>query len=152
MAEAERHLIIAALAHPGNQRFTILSETCVFLYPPAVVWLESFRDFRSRINACTGPSHEEQRRVENFRCVQVRDSTGLQIRYNSTDKAELNDRVNDGELRRSQRGENDCALKPISVKTLAHLPFGNCATFNSHNILLGCDRHALEHRHVIFMT
>lgn len=75
IAEAERHLIIAALAHPDNQRFTILSETCMFLYPPAVVWLESFRDSRSRINACTGFSHREQRRVQNFRCVRVKHST-----------------------------------------------------------------------------
>ena len=67
--EAERRLLISALAHPGNQRFTMLSESCMFLYPPAVVWLESFRDPRSRVNACTNSSRGEQRRVQNYRCA-----------------------------------------------------------------------------------
>lgn len=80
IVEAERRLLITALAHPGNQRFTMLSESCVFLYPPAVVWLESFSDPRSRVNACTDPGYREQRRVQNYRCASVKHSPPLSFR------------------------------------------------------------------------
>ena len=50
--EAERRLLIAALADVANQRFVLLSESCVPLFPPATVWLQLMQERRSRLNAC----------------------------------------------------------------------------------------------------
>ena len=50
--EAERRLLIAALVNAANQRFVLLSESCVPLFPPATVWLQLMHEARSRLNAC----------------------------------------------------------------------------------------------------
>lgn len=65
VAEAERRLFIAALHDRANRRFALLSESCVFLYPPAVVYLEAIAETRSRIDACAHHS-EKHRMVYRF--------------------------------------------------------------------------------------
>ncbi len=78
IAEAERRLLIAALHDPLNLRFALLSESCVPLHPPGVVWAEALAEARSRVNACTLPNakvyskdevfRHEAKRVQLFRC------------------------------------------------------------------------------------
>ncbi len=46
-------LLRAGLADPLNQRFVMLSESCVPLYPPATVYWQLLSERRSRINTCT---------------------------------------------------------------------------------------------------
>ena len=41
-----------ALEEPLNQRFVLLSESDIPLYPPAVVWLQLMSERKSRIHAC----------------------------------------------------------------------------------------------------
>ena len=64
--EAERRLLRAALEHPANQRFMLLSEACLPLYPPHVVWAEAFASRRSRMHACKQdtPEDEQRRNIE----------------------------------------------------------------------------------------
>ena len=45
-------LLSAALMDPLNQRFVLVSESCIPLHPPAVMWSQLMADNRSRINAC----------------------------------------------------------------------------------------------------
>ena len=52
LASATRALLRAALADPNNQRFALLSESCVPLYAPAVVYTQLIYSEKSRINAC----------------------------------------------------------------------------------------------------
>ncbi|CAL5228702.1 g11882 [Coccomyxa viridis] len=52
LADASRVLIREALKNPLNQRFIMLSESCVPLYPPAVVYQQLMWEKKSRINAC----------------------------------------------------------------------------------------------------
>ncbi|KAK9819181.1 hypothetical protein WJX81_003273 [Elliptochloris bilobata] len=49
---AARHLLAAAMADPDNQRFVLLSESGVPLYPPAAVHAQLLSEERSRVNAC----------------------------------------------------------------------------------------------------
>ena len=58
---AEKLLLGAALEDPANARFVLLSETCVPLYPAAVVWAQLLGEPRSRLNACTQPGDEDGR-------------------------------------------------------------------------------------------
>eukprot|EP00891_Asterochloris_glomerata_P002641 jgi/Astpho2/2641/fgenesh1_pg.00049_%23_18_t len=50
--EVSRRMIMAALQDPLNQFFIQLSESCVPIYPPAMVHQQLLQDTRSRINAC----------------------------------------------------------------------------------------------------
>lgn len=52
LAEASRVLIRESLKNPLNQRFIMLSESCVPIYPPAVVYQQLMWEKKSRINAC----------------------------------------------------------------------------------------------------
>ena len=53
-----------ALADPLNQRFVLLSETCVPLYPAPLVWAQLQGETRSRVNACANGSNPDD---ENWR-------------------------------------------------------------------------------------
>ena len=55
-AEAERLLLAAALADAGNQRFVLVSETCIPLYPAPVVWAQLLGEPLSRMHACRNDS------------------------------------------------------------------------------------------------
>lgn len=46
-------LMEMALEESLNQRFVLLSESDIPLYPPAVVWLQLMSEQRSRIHACS---------------------------------------------------------------------------------------------------
>jgi hypothetical protein len=50
-----------ALKEPRNQRFLLLSDTGVPLYPPTVVWQQLMGESKSRIDSCSHvrrtPSH-----------------------------------------------------------------------------------------------
>ena len=50
--EVTRRMIKAALEDPLNQRFVQLSESCIPLYPPAMVHQQLTLDPVSRIGAC----------------------------------------------------------------------------------------------------
>lgn len=65
-AEAERRLLAAALLRPANQRFMLLSEACLPLYPPHVVWAEAFATRLSRVHACKRdmPEDEQRRNID----------------------------------------------------------------------------------------
>ncbi len=54
--EAERALLAAALSDPLNQRFVLLSDSCLPLYPPATIYLQLVAEQRSRVNACSNKS------------------------------------------------------------------------------------------------
>ncbi len=49
-------LLRAALADAGNQRFVLVSETCIPLYPGPVVWAQLAGEPRSRLHACRNDS------------------------------------------------------------------------------------------------
>ena len=53
---AERNLIAAALEDDLNERFVLLSESCIPLYPAALVWAQLLSEPRSRIHACANSS------------------------------------------------------------------------------------------------
>lgn len=75
--EAERRLLISALRDPLNLRYALLSESCVPLQPPGVIWADAISEPRSRINACTLPGasinntddvlRHEAKRMQHFR-------------------------------------------------------------------------------------
>jgi len=60
---AERLLLKAALEDPMNQRFLLLSESCVPLYAPSVVWISIMGESRSRIHACATESTADTERL-----------------------------------------------------------------------------------------
>jgi Core-2/I-Branching enzyme len=60
--DAERRLLRAALKDPANQRFMLLSEACLPLYPPHVVWAEAFAARLSRVHACKQDTPEDKQR------------------------------------------------------------------------------------------
>ena len=62
--EAEKLLMRQALADPLNQRFVLLSETCVPLFPAPLVWAQLQGETRSRVNACANSSNPDD---ENWR-------------------------------------------------------------------------------------
>ncbi len=68
--EAELILLRTALVDPRNQRFVLLSETCVPLYPAAVVWAQLVGEPHSRLNACANPAdpNDPSNRMD-YRCV-----------------------------------------------------------------------------------
>ena len=49
---AERLLLRAALEEPRNQRFVLLSDSGVPLYPPTAMWQHLMGISKSRIDAC----------------------------------------------------------------------------------------------------
>ena len=60
---AERLLLKAALLDSEfNERFLLLSESCVPLYSPSVIWTSMMKEPRSRINACADNSKEDKLR------------------------------------------------------------------------------------------
>ena len=52
LVEASRLLLAAALQETLNQRFVLVSESCIPLYPPTTVWQQLLSEDRSRIDAC----------------------------------------------------------------------------------------------------
>lgn len=52
---AEIRLFETALEDPLNERFMLLSETCIPMYPGTLVWAELLSEGRSRINSCRDP-------------------------------------------------------------------------------------------------
>ena len=57
-------MLVAALGEHDNQRFVLLSESCVPLYPAATVWAQLLSEQRSRIDACaTADAQDVQRRM-----------------------------------------------------------------------------------------
>lgn len=63
MVEAVRQLLRAGLEEYANSKFALLSDSCVPLYPPTVVYLQLMAEPRSRLNACpTEVSHHSQHR------------------------------------------------------------------------------------------
>jgi hypothetical protein len=53
LTKAALLLMEMALEEPLNQRFVLLSESDIPLYPPAVVWLQLMSEQKSRIHACS---------------------------------------------------------------------------------------------------
>lgn len=49
---AERNMIAAALKDPRNERFILLSETCLPVYPPVTLYLQLISEKKSRLSAC----------------------------------------------------------------------------------------------------
>ena len=54
LVQATRELMRAGLADPLNQKFVLLSEACLPLYPPAALYVQMLSEDRSRVNSC-GP-------------------------------------------------------------------------------------------------
>ena len=52
---AELRLFVTALEDPLNERFVLLSESCIPIFPATVVWGELLSEGKSRINACANP-------------------------------------------------------------------------------------------------
>ena len=55
---AERRMLREALEEPRNQRFLLLSDSGVPLYPPTVVWQQLMSESKSRIDACSRVRHQ----------------------------------------------------------------------------------------------
>ncbi|KAK9823942.1 hypothetical protein WJX72_006544 [[Myrmecia] bisecta] len=55
---ATRNLLEEALQDPLNQRFVLLSESGIPLYPPTTTWLQLTGEDKSRINACKLEGHQ----------------------------------------------------------------------------------------------
>jgi len=49
---AEMKLLEAALKEERNQKFVLLSESCIPIHPPEVVYAQAIHESKSRINAC----------------------------------------------------------------------------------------------------
>ena len=63
----------AALEDPLNERFVLLSESCIPLYPAPMVWAQLLSEPRSRINACTNSSNpKDGERRMTYRCGRKR--------------------------------------------------------------------------------
>ena len=67
--QAEINLMQEALRQPLNERFVLLSETCIPLYPATLVWAQLVSEAKSRAHACARPgdSDDEGRRM-TYRC------------------------------------------------------------------------------------
>ena len=52
LVDATKALLRAALLEPANAKMVLLSESCVPLYPPTVVYQQLISEPRSRVNAC----------------------------------------------------------------------------------------------------
>ncbi len=67
--QAEINLMQEALREPLNERFVLLSETCIPLYPAALVWAQLVTEAKSRAHACAklDDSGDEGRRM-TYRC------------------------------------------------------------------------------------
>ncbi|DBB02673.1 TPA: hypothetical protein ACH3X3_011637 [Trebouxia sp. C0006] len=52
LAEASKRLLRTALRDPMNQRFVLISEDSIPLYPPATIYQQLMLEDKSRINAC----------------------------------------------------------------------------------------------------
>ena len=52
IVDATKALLRAALLDPANAKMALLSESCVPLYPPTVVYQQLISEPRSRVNAC----------------------------------------------------------------------------------------------------
>lgn len=71
-AEAERLLLAAALADASNQRFVLISETCIPLYPAPVVWAQLLSEPLARMHACRNDSDSgDAGRRQAFRCARA---------------------------------------------------------------------------------
>ncbi len=81
--EAERRLVQAALGDPLNQRFVLLSEACLPIYPPHLLWLQLLAEGKARVNACAAPTAADAERRFVKRCgalyfyVLIRERCGL---------------------------------------------------------------------------
>lgn len=53
LLKVARNLMAAALEDPLNQRFMTISESCIPLYSPSVIYHQLMYAEKSRINACT---------------------------------------------------------------------------------------------------
>ncbi|KAK9842052.1 hypothetical protein WJX81_006318 [Elliptochloris bilobata] len=62
VVEAERRLLQAALLDPLNQRFVLLSEACLPIYPPHLLWAQLMAEDKARVNACATPTPEDAER------------------------------------------------------------------------------------------
>ena len=50
--QVSRRMLRVALEDPLNQRFLLVSEVCVPLYPPTVMYAQLMGEDKSRLNAC----------------------------------------------------------------------------------------------------
>ena len=55
LVEATRALMRASLEDPLNQKFVLLSEAGIPLYPPDLVYAQLMSEDKSRINSCVTP-------------------------------------------------------------------------------------------------
>ena len=65
-AQVTRRLLGAGLRDPDNQRFLLLSETCVPLYSALIVYQQLMHEWRSRISACAVPGWDRSIERCNF--------------------------------------------------------------------------------------
>ena len=61
LVEAQEAMIRAALANPQNQRFVLLSESCLPLYPPEVLYVQLLSEDKARINSCSSENNSVYR-------------------------------------------------------------------------------------------
>ena len=57
-------MLRVALGDPLNQRFLLVSEVCIPMYPPTVLYATLMGEDKSRVNACLPPGWHTQ----NERC------------------------------------------------------------------------------------
>ena len=60
VSQVVRRMLRHALQEPLNQRFLLVSESCVPLYPPTTFYASLMADDKSRINACKLPHWHRQ--------------------------------------------------------------------------------------------
>ena len=57
--DAVRQLLKYSLREPANQRFVVVSESCIPLYPAWLLYAQLLTEKKSRINACTNPQNPQ---------------------------------------------------------------------------------------------
>ena len=61
--DAVRQLLKYSLREPANQRFVVVSESCIPLYPAWLLYAQLLTEKKSRINACTNPQNPQDEQL-----------------------------------------------------------------------------------------
>lgn len=72
LVEATRALMRAALEDPLNQKFVLLSEAGIPLYPPDTFYMQLMSETKSRINSCVIPGVSPAAQLSSTKVASVK--------------------------------------------------------------------------------
>ena len=82
--QVARNLMKAALEDPLNQRFMTISESCIPLYSPSIVYHQLMYAEKSRINACTSRENWGRDEYRSAKNVQLQSNNMRTLVHEST--------------------------------------------------------------------